>query len=126
MKTKVFVYGTLKRGGIYHHYIPNEDKFLSTAITKEKYKLFACEECPFLIEETNEKSYQVYGEIFEVSEETIIKLDELEEVPDMYYKKNITVLDSTGNEQTIVTYFYHPHLLTKEDWEIPSGKYSIK
>lgn len=125
MKTKVFVYGTLKRGGIYHHYISKEDIFLSTAITKEKFRLFACEECPFLLQETSEKSYQVHGEIFEVSEITMLKLDELEEVPDVYYKKDIVVIDPSGNEQKILTYFYHPNLLTSQDWEIPTGNYLV-
>jgi gamma-glutamylaminecyclotransferase len=125
MKTKVFVYGTLKRGGIYHHYISKEDRFLSTAITKKNYRLFACKECPFLIEQDDKNSYQVHGEIFEVSNDTLLKLDELEEVPDIYYKKDIDVLDSNGNELKILTYFYHPNLLTSQDWEVTTGNYLV-
>ena len=111
---KVFVYGTLRKG-LTWNYLLQSSKFLGIATTKEKYILYA-EEFPFLLE--NQKEVQVIGEVYNVNEKTLARLDKLEGHPRFYYRKEIEVL---LNDETILAWVYF--FPNPKGVVIPSGNY---
>jgi gamma-glutamylcyclotransferase (GGCT)/AIG2-like uncharacterized protein YtfP len=70
----VFVYGTLKTG-FHNHYLLSSAKFIGKAVTKERGTLLE-KGIPFFNDE--KKTSLIHGEIFEVNENTLSRLDMLE------------------------------------------------
>jgi gamma-glutamylaminecyclotransferase len=91
-KQIVFVYGTLKRGFGNHHLL-NGSKFIGQALTKEKYALYVSG-IPFVIE--SEPVSQISGEVYEVDQKTLARLDRLEGHPDWYCRKMVYVSGNTN------------------------------
>jgi gamma-glutamylaminecyclotransferase len=87
MKTAIFVYGTLKRGQRNHHFL-NDQKFLGEAQTEPRYRLYDSGQHPALVD-VSENGIAVRGEVWQVNEETIRKLDEYEGVPDYFARRPI-------------------------------------
>src|SRR6266581_3851339 len=79
MKTAVFVYGTLKRGQR-NHGLLSDHQFLGLALTLPHYRLYDSGRHPALVDDP-ENGVAVRGEVWQVSEETLQKLDEYEGVP---------------------------------------------
>ena len=111
---KLAVYGTLKRGhGNWGHYLNNEHvKFLGTALTEPKFKMF---NGGFpIVEENGETSIHI--EVFEVNNENVIKhINNLEgyygennpknwyhtiEIDTPYGKANMFVMESHKHNRT--------------------------
>ncbi len=88
---RVFVYGTLKRG-FDNHGILVKSKFISTAKTLHSYPLI-CKypSFPYLIDGEGE-GFCVHGEVYDVSSQTMLRLDELEGYPEHYTKREIEVV----------------------------------
>ncbi len=84
---KLFVYGTLKRGGRLHGCLKHQ-QFLGEAITPPKYDLIGGYGFPFLVK----GEYRVKGELYEVSEEMWPLLDDVEGVPQLYLRELVEVL----------------------------------
>jgi gamma-glutamylaminecyclotransferase len=87
----IFTYGTLKKG-LHNNYLLKDSKFIGEAITKNKYGLFpsVCESFPFAI-----KSYadvEIFGEVYEIDNNTLERLDYLEGYPTLYYRETIEVI----------------------------------
>lgn len=105
-KQIVFVYGTLKRGFGNHHLL-NGSKFISQAITKEKYALYVSG-IPFVIED--EPVSHIAGEVYEVDDKTLARLDHLEGHPDWYRRKSVDVSvnkdEGTGDARLIEAWIY--------------------
>ncbi len=99
----IFVYGTLKRGFYNHHYLENE-KFLGEAMTLYKYALYR-NRIPFL--QQSPPVSNVYGEVYEVSSETLKVIDVLEGHPLFYrrLKAPVVLLDS-GERVDAWIYFF--------------------
>jgi gamma-glutamylaminecyclotransferase len=95
--SNVFVYGTLKRGMFNHKLIQNE-KFIGIAQTTNHYKyslVLSKWGFPYLLETNEEKmgSLAIKGELYEVSDEVLELLDELENIKGgLYQRKVIDVL----------------------------------
>ena len=88
----LFVYGTLMRG------MPNNDlladsKFLTEA-TAEHVRLIDLGYFPGMIETIGEHWDGVTGELWEVSEETLERLDVLEGHPDLFVRSKVCVHSS--------------------------------
>lgn len=99
----VFVYGTLKRGFSNHAWIA-DTQFLTEAETCERYALYVGENpWPLLIE--NEPCYPVRGELYAVTPDELKRLDVLEECPQLYFRKEITVRTDSGEPCTAWAYF---------------------
>lgn len=102
----VFVYGTLKRSEPNHHVIdPNlhtspdttgVSKFIGSARTERKYPLVIGTRfnIPFLLDREG-VGHQIRGEIYEVDERVLKKLDALEDYPSFYDREvqNMVLLD---------------------------------
>lgn len=85
----LFVYGTLQRSLQNHHLLKNA-KFVGDAKTCEDYVLYCEGLMPKL--STREKKYDVYGEVYSVSEELFDSLCKFEGVGDGdYYVKEIKI-----------------------------------
>ncbi len=81
MTYKVFVYGTLKKGGRLNHYL-DESRFVENKIIKG-YSLYNLGWFPG-IQFTGEETDVVHGEVWEISGDTLTILDRVEGVPTLY------------------------------------------
>lgn len=91
--TKVFVYGTLKKGGYNHHYLANA-KYLGKAQTMSAYSMIGKDMAfPYLLRVTPTASggHFIQGEVYEVNNTTLASLDRLEGVPSHYKKQLVGV-----------------------------------
>lgn len=84
MTQLVFVYGTLRRGEVNHHYLATA-KFVAQWCTLPEYALFDLGPYPALIK--GQQSIQ--GELYWINRHTLAELDELEDVPVEYRRERI-------------------------------------
>ena len=108
MSHKVFVYGTLKRGFPNHHYMKTS-KLIGAYRTAERYPLVVGGRhfSPSLFPEPGTGKH-VIGELWEVDDETLVKLDELETVhlPTGYRREMAKIEPVEGGATTQAwTYF---------------------
>ncbi|KAM9328686.1 gamma-glutamylaminecyclotransferase-like [Pholidichthys leucotaenia] len=108
--TRIFVYGTLKKGQPNSYRMLDDNngktKFLGSAITTQKYPLViaAQRNVPFLLNVPGQ-GHRVHGEIYEVDDQMLKFLDDLECVPTMYQRVMIKVevkewVGQTDGEET--------------------------
>ena len=99
--TRVFVYGTLKRG-LHNHYILMGSTFIGDAYTVESFRMFGSG-FPVIFPQTYDFDHEseddvfrpVYGEIYDVDSDTLVRLDDLEAEGVMYDRKKINVIIET-------------------------------
>ena len=129
-KYNLFVYGTLKKFER-ASYMLADANFVADAVTKPKYQLYSCGLYPALI--LGDKSVQ--GEIYEIDEDTKIRLDNYEGVFDGYYNfeeiELITVNLVSGNykflNKPIFAYLYQKDVSDFEKidtWPCEDNKYT--
>lgn len=111
----IFVYGTLKRGCGNNHYL-DDATFLGEAETCEKYHMKRHEYWyPAVIENINDYSvsiqhtYPITGELWCCSESTAKSLDRLEGYPDLFYRKEIPIMQDAKVINAWM-YFFNYHL----------------
>ena len=89
-KNLVFVYGTLKENCRNNNYL-DDAKYIGTAETIEKYSMYKHKYYyPAVIE--SEQEYCIKGELWLCSDWTLKCLDRLEGAPDLFYRKEIAVI----------------------------------
>ncbi|KAH6930206.1 hypothetical protein HPB50_011790 [Hyalomma asiaticum] len=101
---KVFVYGTLKVGEEHNYILANPENgmanLLGNAETVDRWPLVVLPSTgvPYMVPLKGE-GYRVAGEVYVVDDKMLEKLDELESVPDSYYRTELDVelLDQPGN-----------------------------
>ena len=86
-KNMVFVYGTLKRGFVNNRLLCGS-KFLGKARTEGKFALYEAG-ISFVIED--EQVSKISGEVYEVDERTLARLDRLEGHPSWYCRKMVNI-----------------------------------
>jgi gamma-glutamylcyclotransferase (GGCT)/AIG2-like uncharacterized protein YtfP len=100
MKTRVFVYGTLKRGyGL--HSVLHGQRFLGHAQTAPRYRLYDVGCFPALVEHVD--GLPVQGEVYEVDARTLAALDRCEGEGHLYRRAQIQL---DGDAATAVAYFW--------------------
>ena len=98
MSTKLFVYGTLKRGFRAHDMLQRWNAvFLGEAKTVPKYQLYKVGWFPGMVCDEAQKG-GVVGELFQITKETFAALDRYEGAPNLFKREQI-LLD-TGEEVT--------------------------
>jgi gamma-glutamylcyclotransferase (GGCT)/AIG2-like uncharacterized protein YtfP len=119
--TLVFVYGSLLSGLFNHHVLFNSNpKFISKGITLKPFFMTAgsIENYPFLTEEPlndAQISNQIIGEIYEVNYDGMKLLDELEEYPHVYDRKEIEILNiETNTLMPCFVYFLVNHEISSQ------------
>jgi gamma-glutamylaminecyclotransferase len=73
--TSIFVYGTLKRGGSNHRFLGGQ-RFVGTARTEPAFRLYQLDGYPGMVGAPGGLSIE--GEIWEVDDAALARLDELE------------------------------------------------
>jgi gamma-glutamylcyclotransferase (GGCT)/AIG2-like uncharacterized protein YtfP len=116
----VFVYGTLKRGDCRHRFMAGS-KFVGLAATASGYRLFHLGEYPAMVQDP--AGGQIEGEVFEVSDATLRRLDEVEGVADTrYVRKPIPLVDRFAG-MTVEAYLYEGSVRGKREllrrWNVP-------
>ena len=110
----IFVYGTLKRGGKYHHYLIDQ-KFVSTGRTTAEYTLYQSAGYPAMVRDGTD-SEGVLGELWSVSTGCLEKLDQLEGVHEKLYVRTSVSLAPPHTHLKVETYIYlrpiagYPHV----------------
>lgn len=103
---KVFVYGSLRNGGFLNSHYFNQDLFLGVAKTSPGYTLYDITSGAFPAMVESKDQSQVCGELYEVDNHLLGRLDKAEGHPDFYCRKEIQL------ENGEVAFAY---LLTAED-----------
>ena len=116
---KIFVYGTLKEGGRWHHLIEK-----ATVIGYGKlsgYEMYVLEDgfMPMLKESPGDA---VYGEVYEVNDTTLDRLRQLER----QYKEIRANVMVDGMSVNCYVYIYSEYLAHYKWKRIPSGMFDIK
>ena len=104
----VFVYGSLKRD-LYNHPLLDGSYFIADATTVEKYGMKDLGSFPGVDKDANIST--IKGELYEVNEEVLASLDQLEGHPNFYKREMITV---NVGEATFPAWCYF--LLTPSDY----------
>lgn len=105
---KVFIYGTLKRGFALHSKGLSDTEFLGDVQTVKPYPLFIAADFfgPMMLNRPGEGT-EVSGELFEVSEDQLPKLDELEDVgQEGSFRADIKVMPLGGGETATAVGFF--------------------
>lgn len=113
----VFVYGTLMKGEL-HHTSMTHARFLRAAETEPAYDLVQIDYYPAMIAGG---SARIVGELYEVDDQTLARLDELEEVPAYYERTSITLADGT-----VAHTYVMPRERAADARPIPSGSFRAR
>lgn len=99
---KFFAYGTLKRGHARHAFLRAES-FLADVRSRPRYQLIDLGAYPGLL---RDGQTSVRGELYDVSEACLERLDEVEAVDDGLYERGHIELIENEFAVDAVTYFY--------------------
>jgi len=102
--TRVFVYGTLKRGGLNHHFLAGQ-KFLGEARTAPGYRLYSLGDYPGMVRSAD-PTHEVAGEVWAVDAAGLAALDELEGVKEGLYERVPVPLAPPFAGQPVESYLY--------------------
>ncbi len=102
---RIFVYGTLKRGGCRSHVLKGQ-RFLGEAKTVATYRIYNTGSYPALVEK--EDGLQVEGEVWEIDDHCLRSLDAIEAVPHLYERKPVTLTDRSM--EGVETYIYRQNV----------------
>jgi len=102
-RTRIFVYGSLKRGYALHHLLKSQLS-VGHAVTSPLYRIFDLGSYPGLIEWPD--GLAVEGELYLVDAECLQTLDEAEAVEEGHYARRRILLDSTSNEEAAQAWFW--------------------
>jgi gamma-glutamylaminecyclotransferase len=119
MKTRVFLYGTLKRGQRSHHLLHGQE-FLGEAKTLPVYRLYNCGQHPALVEDP-QNGVAVHGEVWLANDETVQKLDAYEEAPRYFSRRPILLQSERGTssdhspDSEVQAYFFNGDVANLRD-----------
>lgn len=103
MTSVIFVYGSLKRGYALHELLEHQ-RYLGNAESVPCGRLFDLGSYPGLVAE--ESGYGVRGELYEVTEECLAALDEVEGVGEGLYERSRIELAAPNEAILAEAYFY--------------------
>ena len=113
----IFTYGTLKKNYRNHKFLESSE-FLGNAETAEQFSMRETEyNYPAVIETS--KEFNISGELYRCSDETLKKLDKLEGTPYLFYRKHIPIIFNAG---VIYAWIYFYNTNKPENRKILKGK----
>lgn len=112
---KLFVYGTLMRGETNHHFM-GDALFLSLECTKAQFSLYHLGHYPAMVEMGKQS---IQGELFLVEIDQLFVIDQLEECPEYYYRKEIELI--TG--ERVCTYLMPMEIIRRHDGVIMNNSW---
>lgn len=104
MTTKVFVYGTLKRGGDNHGWIEKQ-QFVAEARTEPLYRLYDLGGYPGMVR-VPQQGLSIEGEVWEVDEAGLERLDVLEDTEGGEYERVAVPLQGDFADTYVEGYVY--------------------
>jgi gamma-glutamylaminecyclotransferase len=110
MDTMLFVYGTLKRG-LRNHVLLAGQQFEGVARTLPHYRLVDRGPYPCMVED-QQRGVAVQGEIWRVDGDTLARLDELEDVPRLFARRQV---DVAGMSAPVFAYLYQGDVAGMKD-----------
>jgi gamma-glutamylcyclotransferase (GGCT)/AIG2-like uncharacterized protein YtfP len=102
--TRLFIYGTLKRGCSSHAHLQGQ-RFLGEARTQPGYALYSLGSYPGLVVQPTDR-VGVCGEIWEVDEAALARLDDFEGVPEGLYRREPVALLPPHEHERAEAFFY--------------------
>jgi gamma-glutamylaminecyclotransferase len=106
-KHLVFVYGTLKKNCRNNNYL-SDAKYIGPAETTEKYSMREHSfHYPAVIE--SEQEYYIKGELWLCLDRTLKLLDRLEGIPDLFYRKEISIIQNANILNAWIYFFNYKH-----------------
>lgn len=102
--TKVFVYGTLMQGGTNHQFLAGQ-KFIGRACTGPGFTLYSIGDYPGMVRAPHD-SEGVTGELWDVSDSCLHKLDQLEGVSEKLFERVLCRLQTPMESDPVHTYLY--------------------
>jgi gamma-glutamylaminecyclotransferase len=110
---KLFVYGTLKRGGANHRWLADQT-FVSAARTVPGYRLFELNGFPGMVVFAEDRD-GVTGEVWVASQEALQRLDEFEGVDEgLYHREPVRLLRPFEND-AVDAYIYPGNITGRRD-----------
>lgn len=103
--TRVFVYGTLKRGGSNHAFLAGQT-FLGEARTVPGFTLYQLQGYPGMVASKTPAPESVTGEVWSVDAATLIALDRLEGIAEGLYRRERIQLLPPFADLAVETYLY--------------------
>lgn len=101
---RIFVYGTLKRGGTNHHWLQGQT-FVAPAQTVPGFRMYALDGYPGLVAAPDDRN-GVTGEIWEVDGRCLAALDELEGIAEGLYRRVPIPLADAPPGEVVEAYLY--------------------
>jgi gamma-glutamylaminecyclotransferase len=102
--TRIFVYGTLKRGGA-NHFILAGQQFLGPALTPPGFTLYSLGDYPGMVRAADDRD-GVKGELWAVDVGCLLRLDKLEGVAEGLYGRVPVRLAEPHAGEPAETYLY--------------------
>jgi gamma-glutamylcyclotransferase (GGCT)/AIG2-like uncharacterized protein YtfP len=98
----VFVYGTLKKGGRFHHALEQYEGKEATTV-----QLFHMKQGSWPLVRPDANGHPVKGELYNVTPETMKTLDYIEGYPTLFEKKRIHVTLEDGQQEEATVYVFN-------------------
>lgn len=105
----LFVYGSLKRGFSNHHFL-NGQTFLGDAVTLPTARVYNCGGFPGAVADSSPGSYPVSGELWEVDQAALRRIDWLEETESGIYTREEWRVHTAGQVHVAEIYLYRRSL----------------
>jgi gamma-glutamylaminecyclotransferase len=102
--TRIFVYGTLKRGGANHGHLSRQ-RYLGEARTGPGVTLYSLGDYPGMVRDPYDTE-GVAGELWEVDEKCLARLDDLEGLDEGLYERVRIALQPPHHLEEVESYLY--------------------
>ena len=103
MVTRLFIYGTLKRGHQRAELLAGQ-RYLGDACSRPLYRMYQVDQYPGLVHD--EGGVSLEGELWEVEPECLADLDQVERVDAGLYRRERITLEDPWQEEVVEAYFY--------------------
>lgn len=110
---RLFAYGTLKRGASNHAWLAGQ-RFIGEARTGAGFRLFDLGGYPAMVAVPGDRD-GVSGEVWEIGDECLQRLDAFEGVPEGLYRRERIPLLPPFADQAIDAYIYPHSVLGRRD-----------
>lgn len=104
MSLRIFVYGTLKRGQGNHPLLAGQG-FVGSGLTEPRYRLHDLGGFPGMVPDSD-RGRSIVGEVWDVDEPCLRRLDELEDVAGGEYERTAIRLLPPFSDQRVEGYLY--------------------
>jgi gamma-glutamylaminecyclotransferase len=101
-KTILFLYGTLKRGQKNHRLLEGQ-RFVGDATIEPRYRLYDLGPYPGMVIDVA-NGLAVAGELWELDDGCLAKLDEFEGVPELYVRQRVAL---QGIDEPVESFLYN-------------------